>query len=127
MKTALLLSAAGLAALLMAPAAVWAQDQAQPAPAPTASSAPPTTVDAPAAPDAASPVAAVTQNAGAPMGSPANPIPESSPTPAPQAGALVASDPTVVSNGPVPDTKANRARYGKPLSATGRATAPAGN
>lgn len=52
---------------------------------------------------------------------------QSSPTPADQAYSLKAGDPTVVSNAPVPDTKANRARYGRPLSMTGRKTAPAGN
>lgn len=52
---------------------------------------------------------------------------QSSPTPAEQAYSLKAGDPTVVSNAPVPDTKANRMRYGRPLSMTGRKTAPAGN
>ena len=33
----------------------------------------------------------------------------------------------VVSNGPVPDTPANRAKYGKPMSNAGRMTKPAGN
>jgi hypothetical protein len=33
----------------------------------------------------------------------------------------------VVSNGPVPDTAANRAKYGKPMSNAGRMTKPAGN
>jgi hypothetical protein len=33
----------------------------------------------------------------------------------------------VVTNGPVPDTRANRARYGKPLSNAGKRTAPVGN
>ena len=33
----------------------------------------------------------------------------------------------VVSNGPVPDTPANRAKYGQPLSHAGRATKAAGN
>jgi hypothetical protein len=81
----------------------------------------------PAASDASSPVAAVAPDPAAPKGSTGNPIPESSPTPPAMAGALVASDPTVVSNGPVPDTKANRAKYGQPMSDTGRATKPAGN
>jgi hypothetical protein len=125
MKTARLLTAAALSALLLTPLAALAQDQAQPAPAPTMNAAPASV--APSAPDAASPVAATIQDSAAPMGSPANPIPESSPTPAAQAGALTAGDASVVSNGPVPDTKANRARYGKPLSAAGRATNPAGN
>ena len=33
----------------------------------------------------------------------------------------------VVTNGPVPDTPENRARYGQPLSRAGKRTAPAGN
>jgi hypothetical protein len=33
----------------------------------------------------------------------------------------------IVSNGPIPDTKENRAKYGKPLSNAGRMTKPAGN
>jgi hypothetical protein len=34
---------------------------------------------------------------------------------------------TVVTNGPIPDTRANRARYGAPMSNAGKRTAPAGN
>jgi hypothetical protein len=33
----------------------------------------------------------------------------------------------VVSNGPVPDTKENRAKYGRPMSHAGRHTAPTGD
>ncbi|HEX6860115.1 MAG TPA: hypothetical protein VF138_07970 [Caulobacteraceae bacterium] len=33
----------------------------------------------------------------------------------------------IVTNGPVPDTPENRARYGRPLSHAGKMTAPAGN
>jgi hypothetical protein len=33
----------------------------------------------------------------------------------------------VVTNGPVPDTRANRAKYGRPLSNAGKRTAPIGN
>ncbi|HEX4095328.1 MAG TPA: hypothetical protein VHX64_01305 [Caulobacteraceae bacterium] len=33
----------------------------------------------------------------------------------------------IVTNGPVPDTKANRARFGSPDSHAGRRTSPAGN
>jgi len=40
---------------------------------------------------------------------------------------LKAGDPNVVSNGPVPDTKANRAKYGAPMSNGGRHTTPKGN
>jgi hypothetical protein len=87
----------------------------------------PPTPGAPAASDAASPVVAVAQDPSAPLGSNANPIPQSSPTPPAQASTLLPNDPSVVSNGPVPDTKANRAKYGQPLSAAGRSTKPAGN
>lgn len=54
-------------------------------------------------------------------------IVQSSPTPPDQAYALKAGDPSVVSNAPVADTPANRARYGGPMSRTGRRTTPAGN
>jgi len=36
-------------------------------------------------------------------------------------------DSVLVTNGPVPDTKANRARFGQPDSHAGKKTAPAGN
>jgi len=36
-------------------------------------------------------------------------------------------DNVLVTNGPIPDTKANRARFGKPESNAGKRTAPAGN
>lgn len=44
-----------------------------------------------------------------------------------QAQALAQGDNTLVTNGPVPDTAANRAKYGKPMSHAGKKTAPAGN
>jgi hypothetical protein len=44
-----------------------------------------------------------------------------------QARALAAGDNQMVTNGPVPDTPQNRAKYGAPLSHAGRATSPAGN
>ncbi|CAN1511042.1 hypothetical protein MCEMIH16_00797 [Caulobacteraceae bacterium] len=51
----------------------------------------------------------------------------SSPTPPDQAWRLKAGDPSVVTNGPVPDTAENRARYGAPISNGGRRTRPVGN
>jgi hypothetical protein len=42
-----------------------------------------------------------------------------------QNGATVTN--TLVTNGPVPDTAANRAKYGSPMSNAGKRTAPAGN
>jgi hypothetical protein len=41
--------------------------------------------------------------------------------------ASVSGGSDLVSNGPVPDTAANRAKYGKPMSNAGRMTKPAGN
>jgi hypothetical protein len=52
---------------------------------------------------------------------------------APAAGAPTERAPSasagtdVVSNGPIPDTAQNRARYGQPLSHAGKASKPAGN
>ena len=123
MKTVQLFTAAALGVALVAPAGAWA-GQSQPA-MPSASG--PMTSPAPAASDAATPASAVASDPNAPLGSTANPIPLNSPTPASSSAALMAGDPNVVSNGPVPDTRANRARYGKPLSASGRATQPSGN
>lgn len=40
---------------------------------------------------------------------------------------MKAGDASVVSNGPVPDTPANRAKYGKPMSNAGKKSTPAGN
>jgi uncharacterized surface protein with fasciclin (FAS1) repeats len=53
-------------------------------------------------------------------------VPVSSMAPAAQAS-LKAGDPNVVSNEPVADTKANRARYGMPDSNAGKRTIPKGN
>lgn len=52
---------------------------------------------------------------------------QDSPTPPEDAWTLKAGDPNVVTNGPVPDTRENRARYGGPISNGGRRTTPAGN
>jgi hypothetical protein len=66
-------------------------------------------------------------NPAAQLGSAANPIPENSPTPAPLAYRITPDDPAIVTNGPIPDTAANRARYGEPISHAGRLSSPAGN
>lgn len=44
-----------------------------------------------------------------------------------QAATLKPGDANVVTNGPIPDTAANRARYGAPISNGGKRTTPAGN
>ena len=81
--------------------------------------------------DAASPVppsGALAQASPAPSDTQAPPavLPASSSTLGDPA-ALKAGDTGVVSNGPVPDTPDNRAKYGKPDSSTGKRTQPTGN
>jgi hypothetical protein len=44
-----------------------------------------------------------------------------------QVAALSQGDNRMVTNGPVPDTPANRAKYGKPMSHAGKKTTPSGN
>jgi len=82
---------------------------------------------APSAAESGVPASVAFPDPNAPLGSPQNPAPQSSPTPPDQASGLTAGDATVVSNGPVPDTRANRARYGEPMSQSGRLTQPAGD
>ena len=72
-------------------------------------------------------IAAYVANPSAPLGSVANPIPENSPTPAALAYKILPGDPALVTNGPIPDTAANRARYGEPMSLTGRLSDPTGD
>ena len=104
---------AAIAAALAAPMAAHAQTDQAPT-VPPASQPAPAATPAPAMPatQAGTPAAATTgdpsTNAALPTTTDAN-------------GAQV------VSNGPVPDTRANRMKYGKPMSAAGRHTAPAGN
>jgi hypothetical protein len=65
---------------------------------------------------------AATDGAGNPAGNPPT-VPDQAQTPA--SGATTVSG--IVTNGPVPDTPANRAKYGAPMSHAGKKTAPAGN
>ena len=116
MNTVRLITAAAMAAALAAPLAARADPNV-----------PDSAVNAPSATNAGSPVAATVGDPAAPLGTPSHPIPQSSPTPSDQASILVAGDSSVVSNGPVPDTPANRARYGQPLSMSGRLTKPVSN
>lgn len=103
---------AGSAAATLIAGAAMAQDVTQPRePAANAQSA--------AAPDPATtnsvPVSAVTPSANV----------ASSSTTIDRSGAAVTTE--VITNGPVPDTPQNRARYGQPMSNAGKVTAPKGN
>ncbi len=118
-----LLIAAASTALLAGAASA----QTTNAPTPDASAPPPAVSSAPA-PDASAPPADTTgYNARASAAPDAGPV-----LPAPSSAlgdttTLKAGDTGVVSNGPVPDTAENRAKYGKPDSHAGKKTAPAGN
>lgn len=120
-----LLTAAAISALIAAPA--FAQDMSNPpvAPAtpPPADGTMPMGDDAsnlpPTADEAATPASATTADPTI--------VRQSSPTPVDQAYTLKAGDPSVTSNGPVPDTVVNRAKYGSPISNGGKRTTPKGN
>jgi hypothetical protein len=50
-------------------------------------------------------------------------VPDQVQTPAPAATVVART----MTNGPIPDTPANRAKYGAPMSHAGKRTAPSGN
>lgn len=113
-----LLTAAAVSALLAGPAF------AAPDPEPTAPTQPSDSLPmtSPSADQSATPASATAVDPSAPAV-----ILGDSPTPPDQAWKLKAGDASVVTNGPVPDTAENRARYGAPISNGGRKTRPAGN
>ena len=121
-----LLTAAAVSALIAGAA------YAQPVPATPSDKAPPADT-MPTAPADAMPMTPSVDDAAMPASTsavdPSAPavILQDSPTPPDQAWKLKAGDPSVVTNGPVPDTAENRARYGQPMSNGGKHTKPAGN
>ena len=78
----------------------------------------------PPAPPAAEPMAPYAGAAGANTST--GPV-SADQLPPGQASALAVGDNKLVTNGPVPDTRANRAKYGGPMSNAGRHTRPIGN
>ena len=106
LKTVLTIAAISLASPALAQ---MAPDAANPAPP----AAPATQPEAPYAGDAG-----VNASAG--------PV-SADQMPAGQASALAAGDNRLLTNGPVRDTPANRAKYGGPMSNAGRHTKPIGN
>ncbi|HVN01926.1 MAG TPA: hypothetical protein VMT68_17130 [Caulobacteraceae bacterium] len=103
-RTALMATAACLIS-----ATAYAQTASDPPTSPQTS--PDTTATAPDAP----PPSDMNGQGAAPTGSPAN------------ASATVAGGVQVVASQPVPDTPANRAAFGQPLSRAGKRTKPAGD
>ncbi len=113
MTSASLLGAAAAVAIFALPAAALAQAQAP--------------MSGPGV-DASAPNRSVSGPAGQPGATDANGSPvNAADGPPAQVHALAKGDNTMVTNGPVPDTAANRAKYGKPMSHAGKKTAPAGN
>lgn len=113
------LTAAAVSALLAGPAFAGPEPARVPVPAATTKSQPMATPDAT---QMGTPASASVVDPSAPAV-----ILQDSPTPPENAWTLKAGDPNVVTNGPVPDTRENRARYGGPISNGGRRTTPAGN
>lgn len=114
-----LLTAAAVSALLAGPAFAGPGPAYTPDPPAPVASQPMTT---PSATQSGTPASASVVDPTAPAV-----ILQDSPTPPENAWTLKAGDPNVVTNGPVPDTRENRARYGQPISNGGRRTTPAGN
>lgn len=117
MKLKIILTAAAASALMSGVAFAQATDQAPGAPvnpptsaAPAPSTAPPANPGATTAPPAADTGSATSTSAT---------------TTDSATGASVTS--TTTTNGPVPDTAENRAKYGGPMSHAGKRSAPKGN
>jgi hypothetical protein len=115
MTSATILGAAAAVALFAAPALAFGQAQA-PMSGPGADTTPPMSA----------PMAATPSAQGAGMNTDSVTV-DPAQAPASQVQALQQGDNTLVTNGPVPDTPANRAKYGRPMSNAGKKTAPVGN
>lgn len=121
MKMSHLMTAAAFATLLGGAAYAQSTDSTMTAPGTTDTTA---TQMTPGQPDAMSTTAtppATQYNYNASTTQPASSSTLGDPT------SMKAGDPNVVSNGPVPDTRENRAKYGRPLSNAGKRSSPAGN
>ena len=123
---------AAVAAALAGPIAAHAQQADQSAPqqsAPQQSAPMPNSQDTSTNPQSYGNTPAATVNPATQAGAPASATMPADNTGASQAAptSTDASGNSVVSNGPVADTPANRAKYGKPMSMAGRMTKPAGN
>jgi hypothetical protein len=105
---------AAAAALTLSAGAAYAQDPApseQPAAAPAPEAAPPAVVPGSSTTDVATSPSGVT----------------TATTSAVAAGSNASVTVSLTTNGPVPDTAENRAKYGQPLSHAGKRTAAKGN
>lgn len=114
MRHSIIAGALAVTAMLSIPALAIGAPQDSPAPA---VGDPSGTADQ--APAVNAPPVAGSNTAGVAM--------DASQMPPGQVQALQNGDNTLVANAPVPDTPANRAKYGRPLSHGGKSTPPAGN
>ena len=118
MSSAPILGAAAAVAILALPALAFGQAQT-PMSGPGVDTATPMS-----APNAGMPNAPSAQGSGV---NTTGTVVDASQAPPGQVQALKEGDNSLVTNGPVPDTAANRAKYGRPLSHAGKKTPPAGN
>jgi hypothetical protein len=115
--------ATATAAVALLGGAAFAQDPAKTETPPAAEAAPP--ADTPPATDAAPPA-----DTAAPPADTSTTASTSTDVTAPAATTASANasfTTMTVTNGPVPDTKENRAKYGQPMSRAGKMTAAKGN
>jgi len=118
MSSAPILGAAAAVAILALPALAFGQAQT-PMSGPGADTLTPMT-----APNAGMPNTPSAQTAGVNTD---GVVVDAAQAPPGQIQALKGGDNSLVTNGPVPDTPANRAKYGRPMSNAGKKTPPAGN
>jgi len=132
MRTRLMIASATTAALLAGAALAQNDTAVNP---PSSNKLPPGAATSSARPSGQAGAADSTAPAAGPAQSPSGASSPSSDaaTVAPAAGAPTQRAPSagagteLLTNGPIPDTKENRAKYGQPLSNAGRATKAAGN
>jgi len=122
-----------LAAGLAGPIAAQAQQTDSQQPAPQQAAPMPNSQDLSTAPHAYGNTPDSTVNPATQAGAPASATvgdennPANAAMPNAAAPTADASGTQVISNGPIPDTPANRKKYGRPMSMAGRMTKPAGN
>ena len=124
MRTRLMIATATTAALLAG--AAFAQSSSAPAASGDTAVNPPASSDQLPAGVATGNAATNPTPSGQAGGNDATNVAPAAGAPAERAPSATAGT-DLISNGPVPDTRANRAKYGMPLSNAGRMTKPAGN
>jgi hypothetical protein len=125
MRTHFLIAIVAAAALLGGSA--FAQAAGDTAVNPPAANAPDVTPPSAPSDPGAAPSGAAPDTTAPAAGAPDASVAPAAQAPAERTSADSADDVDIVTNGPIPDTKANRAKYGAPLSSAGRMTRPTGD